>query len=145
MSSLAQLFFSYRGRINREIYWLSTIGLLAVFAALVSIELADGGIIGKPALILALAYFPLLWGQLAISVKRLHDRGKSAGWLLLFVLLPIFLELIAKQLGGSAIVLLLINLAISGWAFVELGLRPGTRGPNDYGPDPLQPVSDTPA
>ena len=145
--SLTQVFVSCRGRINREIYWLSSIGMLAVFAALVSVELANGGVIGKPGLVLVLAcYVPLFWGMIAVSVKRLHDRGKSARWLILFFLLPIFLDLIVAQTAETAgMILLLINLAISGWAFVELGLLPGTRGANDYGPDPLQPHSDTPA
>src|SRR6266487_727368 len=37
--------------------------------------------------------------------------------------------------------LIWIGLAISVWAFVELGCLRGTPGPNRYGPDPL----DTPA
>jgi uncharacterized membrane protein YhaH (DUF805 family) len=31
----------------------------------------------------------------------------------------------------------LASLAISIWAFVELGCLRGTAGPNKYGPDPL--------
>jgi uncharacterized membrane protein YhaH (DUF805 family) len=145
--SLTQLFFSFRGRIGRLIYWLGTIGILALFAAFASVNLEDGGIVGTPALILVWAFLiPALWGQLALSAKRLHDRGKSAWWMLLFLLLPSFIDLVAGQMGGeTGIVLLLINVAIGGWYFVEVGLLPGIRGPNDYGPDPLQPASGTPA
>jgi uncharacterized membrane protein YhaH (DUF805 family) len=145
--SLTQLLFSFRGRINRALYWFSTIGMVAVLAALISLRLGDGGIIGRPALILAWgAQIPLIWALLAISMKRLHDRNKSAWWLLFFFLLPTLLELLAKQLRGTVgLVLLLINVVITGWVFIELGLAPGTHGPNDYGPDPLPPTSDKPA
>ena len=30
----------------------------------------------------------LLWGQLGVCIKRLHDRGKSGWWLLIFWALP---------------------------------------------------------
>ena len=51
--------------------------------------------------------------NLAVSVRRLHDSGKS-GWLLLIALIPLF-----------------------GWAYLLfLYVQPGTAGPNEYGPDP---------
>ena len=51
--------------------------------------------------------------NLAVSVRRLHDSGKS-GWLLLIGLIPLF-----------------------GWAYLLfLYVQPGTAGPNEYGPDP---------
>ena len=49
----------------------------------------------------------------AVSIRRLHDVGKS-GWFLLFVLIPLF-----------------------GWAYLlYLYVQPGTDGPNQHGPDP---------
>ncbi len=51
--------------------------------------------------------------NLAVSVRRLHDVGKS-GWMLLVALLPIF-----------------------GWLYLLfLYLQPGESGPNRFGPDP---------
>jgi uncharacterized membrane protein YhaH (DUF805 family) len=85
---------------------------------------------------------PVLWIVLVVSVKRLHDRDKSAWWLVLFYLVPgvvgslISIEflrrmwLVASTLGWSFIVII-------AWAFVELACLRGTAGPNRYGPDPL--------
>ncbi|TGR16409.1 DUF805 domain-containing protein, partial [Mesorhizobium sp. M8A.F.Ca.ET.197.01.1.1] len=47
--------------------------------------------------------------------KRWHDRNKS-GWWTLIGLIPI--------IGGI-------------WLLIELGILEGTRGANQYGPDPL--------
>ena len=53
--------------------------------------------------------------QVAIGVKRLHDRNKT-GWWMLIILLPV--------IGGL-------------WYLIECGFLKGTTGPNTYGPDPL--------
>jgi uncharacterized membrane protein YhaH (DUF805 family) len=145
--SLTQLLFSFRGRINRAIYWYGSVGLLAVFAALASIGRENGGILGAPMLTLAgILLVPFLWAALAVNVKRLHDRGKSSWWLLFFFVLPTFLDIAAERLKGIlGLVLLFINVGIAGWVLMELGFAPGTRGPNDYGPDPMPPVPDKPA
>lgn len=51
--------------------------------------------------------------NLAVSVRRLHDVGKS-GWMLLVGLIPLF-----------------------GWLYLLfLYVQPGITGPNAYGPDP---------
>ena len=51
--------------------------------------------------------------SIAVSVRRLHDVGKS-GWFLLFVFVILF-----------------------GWAYLlYLYVQPGMTGPNEYGPDP---------
>lgn len=78
-----------------------TIGVIVAFAAF-------------PVLALLLQV-PVIWILLAVSVKRLHDRGRSGGWLLLN-LLPVIGQL---------------------WLFVECGCRRGVPGPNAYGADPL--------
>ena len=68
-----------------------------------------------PSIALAgLAYLVGLWINLAASVKRCHDRGKS-GWWMLLVLIPI--------VGGI-------------WWLIDLGVLEGDQGPNKYGPDP---------
>ena len=51
--------------------------------------------------------------NIAVSVRRLHDVGKS-GWMILIAIIPII-----------------------GWFYLLfLYLQPGTTGPNAYGPDP---------
>ena len=58
----------------------------------------------------------LSWALLVLSAKRLHDRNKSAWWLLIGLVPCIGII----------------------WIFVELGFRRGTYGRNRFGPDPLE-------
>jgi uncharacterized membrane protein YhaH (DUF805 family) len=101
---------------------------------------------------------------LAVTTKRLHDRNKSAWWLLVFYVLPIVLNIPTymmlpqylhmmqeamvaaqnnlpppQQPPQSALATIGNGAAtiITLWAFVELYCLPGTSGSNRYGPDPL--------
>ena len=69
-------------------------------------------------MLLTLIYILLIiFLKLPVTVKRWHDRDKSGWW----------------SLVGS------IPFIGQIWSFIELGLLVGTRGPNQYGPDPTQP------
>ena len=130
--SIGAMLFSFRGRMNRQPYWL--IGL----AMTVMIVLISGGAIltdnivafGGLTVMLLVLWVPFTWIGLATGVKRLHDRNKSAWWLLVFYALPGLLSYAEATIA---------SLVISVWALVELGFLRGTSGPNDYGPDPLAP------
>jgi len=100
--------FSFDGRVSRQPFWLTTIGLIVVYiiaAALVQTGNTIAVILG------ILLYIPSFVVGLAISIKRWHDRDKS-GWWIFISLVPI--------IGGI-------------WAFVETGFLAGTPGPNQYG------------
>jgi uncharacterized membrane protein YhaH (DUF805 family) len=90
-----------------------------------------------------------------VVTKRLHDRNKSAWYLLIFVLIPsIFLGAVIVALVYGALMtddignlgalapiggaLTIAGSVIMIWAFVELACLRGTIGPNRYGPDPLE-------
>jgi uncharacterized membrane protein YhaH (DUF805 family) len=144
---MSQLLFSFRGRLNRKPYWLTTLVLILIMLVLIVLVVGIGGAglltgdmsgLGVAFIILLLAYIPLLWIGLAISAKRLHDRNKSAWWLVLFYLVPGILQGVGDRIEGVGIVLTLAGLAISIWALIELGFLRGTVGPNQYGPDPLE-------
>jgi uncharacterized membrane protein YhaH (DUF805 family) len=94
--------------------------------------------LGVMAIFFFLAFIPLLWIGLALGAKRLHDRNKSAWWLILFYLVPGVLDSIGEQFGGASLVFSLAAFALSIWGLVELGFLRGTVGPNQYGPDPLR-------
>ena len=142
--SMSQLLISFRGRLNRKPYWMTAIGVTIAVAVVLLIawaltgEYELAGFIAVLALF-AVLYIPLVWVGLAISAKRLHDRDKSAWWLLLFYAVPLVLSAASSPIGDSAFFLDLAGLAIIIWAFVELGCLRGTMGPNHYGPDPLAP------
>jgi uncharacterized membrane protein YhaH (DUF805 family) len=146
--------FGFSGRINRAKYWLWI--LLYVITALIV------GIV-----IYATANSPLIAGivqfvfgvivfisSLAVISKRLHDRDRSAWWLLVFMLLPTILIGVGAVLmifgavgsnganmgamGWAGGLLMVVAAAILLWSFVEFACLRGTVGPNQYGPDPLE-------
>ena len=104
--------FSFSGRLSLKPYWGFMSALVipnflwSEFATFVLPEaLAAPGGLG-----LRIA---IVWPVLALAVKRIHDRGRSTLFLLLFIV-P------------------LLNLWLAG----ELLVRQGTLGQNEYGPDP---------
>lgn len=100
------------------------------------------------AAVIALIVVALFVASFAMYTKRLHDRGKSAWWLLPYIALPAALEVYGLVTAGywlapmSAMslpgrVAYGVGMLISLWVFVELFFFRGTKGDNRYGPDPL--------
>ena len=96
-----------------------------------------------------LLWLAVTWAGFAIFVKRLHDRNKSAWWLIPYWLVPQALSFYAlfgttsfwdavngwnTPLGYAANG---VSSLIGLWVFVELYFFRGTRGENRFGPDPL--------
>ena len=146
--------FGFSGRINRAKFWLWI--LLYIIAAIVV-----GGLIYAVNSSTVDAIAPAAFGLiafitgLAVYTKRLHDRNKSAWWLLVFWVLPTALVLIGAAVaalssdsdaGGNpslagaiiALVFIFVGFGLFVWAFVELACLRGTIGQNAYGPDPLE-------
>jgi len=125
---VARLLTSFDGRINRAKWWFglllilglqAIVGMVVTLVSIITVDINDPDQLQRaipfivvPAGILALL---LLYPTLAVYTKRWHDRGKS-GWWTLIGLVPL--------IGGI-------------WLLIELGILEGTRGPNQYGPDPL--------
>lgn len=103
--------FQFDGRINRAKWWLGVVILWGVQAVLYGVFGGSDGNLG----IVGIVGLLLLWPTLAIYIKRWHDRDKS-GWWTLILFIPII---------GFI------------WGLIELGMLEGTKGPNQYGPDPL--------
>jgi len=137
--SNSELLFSFQGRINRARYWITSLAMLALAAVGISLIALTGG--GMPAIVIAsIAYVGILYVGFAIGAKRLHDRNRSAWWLLLYYVLPSVLGGLAKHVVADqefSMALNFVSSLISIWALIELGFLKGTEGPNDYGPDPL--------
>lgn len=107
--------FSFKGRMRRRDYWLYSVPVLLVslpvFLYATPENLANNLLLEILSMVILGFVF---WASAALNIKRLHDRNKSAWWILLtFVPLigPIFV-------------------------IVELGILDGTPGTNQYGPDP---------
>ncbi|MEL6374323.1 MAG: DUF805 domain-containing protein [Pseudomonadota bacterium] len=132
-------YFSPGGRSGRAAWWLGNVFLYIISIALLlgtgylaqmlgfidwATALAPSDT-GDPPDFVALLSNPGVWMVLAayllttymaivLSVRRLHDRGKSGWWLLLMVLLSVII------IGAI-------------WMLVELGFLAGQPGPNRYG------------
>ena len=90
-----------------------------------------------------------LFSLVSVSVKRLHDRNKSAMWALLFWGTPVLWFVVLSVLGAHH--LLPSNFVVIGgtsavivgglmwWGLIEMLFFRGTRGENRFGPDPLHP------
>lgn len=145
MSSLvAKLkpFFSLKGRAARLEYWrvqVVQIALAAVVMSLVVLATRIGGWLGA---LPCLLFLPILAAGVCVAVRRLHDRGKAAWWILIFAVGPYALTALAAGLyegggpNGAELAAPLLGLgafALSIWAWVELGFLRGTKGENRYG------------
>jgi len=150
---LKKILFSFDGRIGRRTYWLAILALIVGGQVLtVGPFLLDSEQAAVLMLVLSQFIWLLsLWPILAVGSKRLHDRNKNGWWLLVYWLLPF-----ALFCGGLSIVLfndprtgrtgdlatgsilIFAGLLPALWGIVELGILPGTKGPNPYGGDPAQ-------
>jgi len=101
------VYLNMNGRIGRQTYWLSQIANLVVVSALSFILRFIGSSFLDIVVVLLSLYV-----NIPLTGKRLHDRGKSAWWILIG-LIPL--------VGGI-------------WIFINAGLLNGMPGPNAYGP-----------
>lgn len=134
----------FSGRSRRMEYWSFALLNVIVYLVLMAIMMAGGFSLAQMAEmqtpgaqidppgplfyigagLLALYALAIFIPNLAVTVRRLHDRNMSGWFLLLFIVL-------------SAIPLVGILVSI-GW--LVLMFLPGTPGPNKYGPDPKDPA-----
>jgi uncharacterized membrane protein YhaH (DUF805 family) len=126
----------FQGRSRRMEYWMFVLGCVIVYlvvgvlAGILGAFSArlDAGT-GQPAMgagfwiiiaLIGIFALALLVPTIAVQVRRLHDQNLS-GWLVLIGYIPI-----VNYIGG---IVLLVFMCL-----------PGTKGPNKYGPDPLDPA-----
>jgi uncharacterized membrane protein YhaH (DUF805 family) len=140
--SLARVFvdglFGLEGRMPRSDFWVATIAL-SMAAALLGVGLTSGLRLFFPdmpiwVIPLALQLF-IVWPLFAISVKRGHDRERSAVWTLwvnvAFHVVPFVLVAIGQYQGAFW-----VYGVIGVYILVDYGVLDGTEGPNKYGPSP---------
>ena len=142
----AKLLFSLRGRIGRRDFWLGWVILIIVQAVASAIGSAGAssdatttGLVGIVALVILL---PMLWAEICLLTKRLHDLGRS-GWAIAvfvgFELLTLLLGFIADMIFQSSApiytaVMALILIACG--AQIWVGAKKGQPGPNRFGDPP---------
>jgi uncharacterized membrane protein YhaH (DUF805 family) len=145
MEDFFEFLFGASGRIDRAKYWRSVLIYIggALMAAVILFT-AAGLVAPLVVVMVVVVLIPwLLWG-ISFTTERLHDRDKSAWWLVMFYLRPGVLGQLANTawFGGATGMVLHYSLALASfaltiWGFVEIGCLRGTAGPNTFGPDPL--------
>jgi uncharacterized membrane protein YhaH (DUF805 family) len=114
MNNLSSILFSFKGRVNRTVFWTFEIVWIIVFVILNALThpaaSADGTPGGGLSLITGLFVLLTFWPLLAVQVKRWHDRNKS-GWWFFIGLVPL--------IGGF-------------WVLIECGFLPGVDEGNRF-------------
>jgi len=155
---LNYLFLAIDGRIPRQAYWIGFaviivgyIVLATILSFVMNISLEEMVAQGPKTvwlnIILTLVF---LYPSIAVFAKRLHDRNRSALWLILAYglgLVGLVFELAGlagtpEEPASAMIILGLVSLIVNIWLFIECGFIRGTPGENQYGPDPLGGVPD---
>jgi len=127
---------------RREFWWFLVFLVTAhIVAALVEYTL------GLPKLFFTYGPLRILLGlatlipTLAVSVRRLHDTGRSGWWVAgLYAVNAVTNGIVIAAsrpsgLNSTMLVSGIVQIGVIGVFLVLCGL-PGTRGPNEYGPDP---------
>ena len=121
----------FRGRSCRKEYWMFS--LLWLVVLIVGLVLAIAAVDAQPKgssddleaaaivcfVLLSVFFIASIIPSIAVTVRRFHDQGHS-GWFYLFGLIP--------SIGG---IIIIVFMCIE-----------GTRGPNQFGADPLNPDAD---
>ena len=166
--SIGHILFGFDGRLNRARWWgYSLLSVVALFVVLLGAQVLAALLAPTPtgiAVFSLIGYLPFLWIFAALGVKRLHDRDKSGGLLVVYYLLPFLIYLLTLYIVSGAaghvaaltatvppthqsvtalstrfVAIFLLQLAsfvIWVWSLVDLGFLDGTPGWNRYGPDP---------
>jgi uncharacterized membrane protein YhaH (DUF805 family) len=168
--------FAFEGRINRAKFWMAMLNLLGLMMLLSVVIITVGKLFGGPnsfsfgikdifaafdpesyrsltaiglgsVIVKAIGALLFLWIYLVNSIKRLHDRNKSAWWMLLFFGFPGLFDQFADRLGDSYPVqfVAIVAFVFCVWGVIELCFLKGTAGTNRFGADPLAPIDTRPA
>ena len=131
-SFVGHFYFSVRGRTSRRFYWLFGVippfvagfafglGLFAARSHLTPIALFVAIVVGVPLVV---------WTSVAVLSKRSHDIGVSAWWAIAAWMISLTVGYFVSERVGQLSSLLI-------WS--ALGIVPGTRGDNRFGPDPTR-------
>jgi uncharacterized membrane protein YhaH (DUF805 family) len=128
----------FSGRSRRKEYWLFVLLLIIVNLIANFIDTATGmaGWLGPYGPLAALIGVATLIPSIAVGVRRLHDTNRSGWWMLIGVV-PYAL-MIGLFLSGNLVLAGTMSLVtiVCALGLLVLMLLEGTKGPNNYGPDP---------
>jgi uncharacterized membrane protein YhaH (DUF805 family) len=137
--------FMFNGRIGRGHYWMLSglyvgalaLGMAAFMAAGIMLDAKPSDALMPVFVLIGMVFFAAMAvANVSIGVRRLHDRGKSGYWLVLYYALP-SMAVKGAGLTGPEAVYLLATLGVIVWSVIDLGILRGDKGSNAFGPDPL--------
>ena len=125
------MFDVFKGRIGRARFWgLTSLCMLAFIAAFCAVVLTANqtsrGPVNVPATIVAIAgvfiFVAACVALFVVGIWRLHHRGKSGFWIILYYAVPSMMALLAIAPEGQGTVPECVALAILVWAMIDLGI-----------------------
>ena len=128
------MFDLFKGGIGRARYWgLTGLCMLAFITAYFSVLLTVNYTTARPvnyvaagvAILGAFLFLATCVALLGIGIWRLHDRGKSGFWIILYYAVPFVMAFLAIDPEGQGMMLNCIALAIAVWAIIDLGILKG--------------------
>jgi len=141
---------NFSGRARRSEYWYFTLANIIIGILLTLVDTISGFKLGNSGVLSSLYNLAIFIPGLAVSVRRLHDIGKS-GKLLLLTYGIMIVSVIAMLISGFSVFIsggasmnslgvaffapLLVIIGISIWMLI-LFCTEGEQGPNKYGFDP---------
>ena len=140
LKALWRFITSDEGRATRKDYWLFFLGCIGLTLVLLSLP-----VFGVRAVVPVAISLILIYPSYCVIAKRLQDVGVAGQWAIFMSLIAAIDAIwIAAGKGGQAHWLLSALRELWWWlalanmiAFFVLGLLPGQRGPNAYGPERL--------
>ncbi len=138
------LFTGFHGRISRQPFWFGVLVLAVVetICQMVAHRL-EGDRLGS---IVDLAFS---YPEFALTLKRAHDRNLATWWVAALFVGSVLLDFLAvigvntelRDMSNPNLIGVMTTIplgVLSLLLLVDLGFRPGTKGPNRFGPDPLE-------
>lgn len=133
--------FDPRGRMSARAYRSFTVRMILYGAGLLCLGISLAALGARAPAVGVVAILPVLGlVMLAVTARRLHDRGRSAGWLVAWcVVQALGFAPLDRWVDAEPALVLVVMLAILGfsaWFVVETLLRAGNSGRNRFGPAP---------
>lgn len=136
MRALLLRILTFRGRADRREYWLFAIPITVVIWGGLWLFMAVEGDLAAQAFFLLAVVPAASFANIALGTRRLHDRGRSGWWLLLYCGVPTGTMVVLGMHTGDASNWFAVPLAGPlAVALVDLGLLPGAPGRNRYNDD----------
>lgn len=158
----------FSGRSRRMEFWMWQLFQLLVYVVVVVLAMALGGgammmmgsgadpaslvAAGGAMMIVIMLYLlyclAVFVPSIAVAVRRLHDTNRT-GWWVLAPLAPYVVMIVAgamvaaspdsAQVAGGIVLVSMIAVLVLAIVLLVFYFLEGTRGPNQYGPDPKAP------